>query len=363
MKKIICILLCLTCVFAFSACSVNSPNYENTFPDITENSTTQSSVTETTTEFEDPNPIGKETLQYPSQNDVFTYDVYESYVEITGSVKEDLTGELIIPEMLENLPVRSVGDTAFGGPGEGFTTPGYSISSLILPDNLYQISNSAFYKCENLKSITFGKELTTIGSMAFAHTDITSVEIPDKVTETGSSIFLCCENLEKVTIGKSMTNIPDSMFQACSKLSSIEWNGNIGIIGADAFSGTAFETISLPDTVTTIEGGAFANMENLKEFTFPDSVIEISGWVLEDCINLQKVTIGKGISALPEYLFSGSPSISELIIPSNVTDIHSNIFGEGGFDSHSSPTIYGEKASEAANFASSKGLTFKIIEN
>lgn len=310
------------------------------------------------------NPIGTETLQYPSQNDIFTYDVYNTYVEITGSVKDNLTGELKIPETLENLPVRSISRNAFGGPGEGFTAPGYSISSLILPNNLYQVSDSAFYRCENLKSITFGDKLTTIGSMAFAHTNITSVKIPDTVTDVGTNIFLECKKLKKVSIGKSMNSIPDSMFHACSNLSNIEWNNSITIIEQQAFSGTAFETIDLPNTITKIEGKAFSYMDNLKEITIPDSVTEISGYfLLEHCENLKRVTIGKGLTSIPEYTFSNSPSITELIIPENVSDIHSNIFGEGTFSPYSKPIIYGEKGSAAANFASSKSLSFKIIKN
>ncbi len=363
MKKIIYLSLCLIYMVIFSACSSNSTDNEETHLDITENSTTQRIVAEATTEYNVPNPVGKETLQYPSQNDFFTYDVYESYVEITGSVEEDLTGELIIPETLEDLPVRSIGDGAFGGPGAGLTKPGYSISSLILPDNLYQISADAFYKCEKLKSITFGQGLMTIGDYAFFETGIIYIEIPDHVTEIGLSAFSGCKNLEKAALGKSMTKVPESMFNGCTQLSNVVWNGNIATIELNAFYGTAFETIDLPNTVTTIESYAFRSMKNLKEFTFPDSVSAVGSYVLADCTSLQKVTIGKGISSLPDKIFSGSSSILELIIPSNVTDISSDIFGERGLTAYSTPTIYGEKGSEAAKFASLKGLTFKIMEN
>lgn len=141
--------------------------------------------------------------------------MYEIYVEITGSVNDDLTGELVIPETLDNLPVRSISNRAFGGPGEGFTAPGYSISSLILSDNLYKISDNAFYKCKNINSITFGNNIVTIGSMAFSYTNKTSLKIPDTVVEIGSYAFSECESLKNVVLGKSMTSVPDSMFQGC----------------------------------------------------------------------------------------------------------------------------------------------------
>lgn len=323
------------------------------------------SLTEDVTESEDLyNPIGKETLQYPSQNDIFTYNVYETYVEITGSVKEDLAGDLIIPETLDDLPVRSISSRAFGGPGEAFTTPGYSISSLVLPDNLYQISDNAFYKCKNINSITFGSNILTIGSNAFSYTNITSLKIPDTIVEIGSYAFSECENLKNVVLGKSMTSVPEAMFEGCTGLSNIKWGEQINTIEQNAFSNTGFVTMHLPDTVISVGGKAFSYMDNLEEFVFSDSVTEITGYfVLEHCEKLKKVVIGKGITSIPQYTFSNSPEIKELFIPANVLEIDSNIFGEGTFAGYSRPTIYGEKGSRAASFASSKGLEFKLIED
>lgn len=120
----------------------------------------------------------------------------------------------------------------------------------------------------------------------------------------------------------------------------------------------------LPDTVISVGGKAFSYMDNLEEFVFSDSVTEITGYfVLEHCEKLKKVVIGKGITSIPQYTFSNSPEIKELFIPANVLEIDSNIFGEGTFAGYSRPTIYGEKGSRAASFASSKGLEFKLIED
>lgn len=342
--------------------TINPSDVEHTeFPDV--EITTPLQTEESTTEIVDEyKKLDYETLQYPSSNDTFTYDVYETYVEITGSVKKDLTGKLVIPETLDNLPVRSISNRAFGGPGEAFTTPGYSISALVLPDNLYRISDSAFYKCKNLKSVTFGKNLMAIGSMAFAHTSINLLVIPDKVIEIGANAFLECKLLASVQLGKMMTEIPESMFNACSSLDKIEWAGNITSIGQSAFRNTAFEKIDIPKTVESIDRWAFADMTNLKKIVLPDSVTEISDYVFEDCENLEKVTIGKGIHKLPAYLFQNCANLKTLIIPKNVGEIDSKIINVG-LSGYAKPTIYGEAGTAAARFASSKGLTFKLLEN
>lgn len=326
---------------------------EITFPPQSEESTTE--------KINEYKKIGNEILQYPSTNDIFTYDVYETYVEITGSVEKDLTGELVIPETLDNLPVRSISSNAFGGPGEAFTISGYSITSLILSDNLYKISEDAFYRCVNLSSISFGKNIQFIGSAAFAHTAIKSVDIPDSVIEMGASVFLECKSLKSVKLGKMMTEIPESMFNSCYSLNEIEWVGNIVSIGQSAFRNTAFSNIDIPKTITTIERWVFADMPNLIEFIFPDSVTEISDYVFEDCESLEKVTIGNGINRLPAYLFQDCANLSTLIIPGNVGEIDTRII-DVGLGGQSNPTIYGEAGTAAARFASSKGLTFKLLE-
>mgnify|MGYP002733144164 CR=1 FL=1 len=363
LKTVVLVVIILT-ILAGCANSKNSDlqNGNNT-GDKTYTDESESSTNDAIESGVSNNPIGKETLQYPSQNDIFTYDVYETYVEITGSVKEDLTGELIIPETLDDLPVRSISSKAFGGPGEAFTTPGYSISSLVLPDNLYQISNNAFYKCKNINSITFGSNILNIGSFAFSYVNITSLKIPDTVVEIGSHAFSECKNLKSVVLGKSMTSVSEGMFEACTNLSDIEWGENVNTIEENAFSYTGFVTMNLPDTIISVGNNAFSRMDNLEEFVFSDSVTEIGIFVLEHCEKLGKVVIGKSIKSIPEYAFNDCPEIKELFIPANVLEIDGNIFGEGGFANYARPTIYGEKGSRAASFASSKGLEFKLIDN
>ncbi len=362
--SILCIFVLAVAISAFVSHSgknrdTYSPNDYNVETEITVPDTTiEESTTQKINEFE---KIGSETLQYPATNDIFTYDVYETYVEITGSVEKDLTGELVIPETLDNLPVRSISSRAFGGPGEAFTIPGYSITSLVLSDNLYKISEDAFYRCVNLSSISFGKNIQFIGSAAFAHTAIKSVVIPDSVIEIGESVFLECKSLKSVKLGKMMTEIPESMFNSCYSLNEIEWVGNIVSIGQSAFRNTAFSNIDIPKTVTTIERWVFADMPNLIEFIFPDSVTEISDYVFEDCESLEKVTIGNGINKLPAYLFQDCANLNTLIIPGNVGEIDSRII-DVGLGGQSNPTIYGEAGTAAARFASSKGLTFKLLE-
>ncbi len=298
-------------------------------------------------------------LQYPSSNDLFEYNVYENGIKITGYVPDDLTGELVIPETIENLPVRIIGEHAFGGESPSRTFPGCSISEVILPDNLYIISDYAFYRCEDLNSISFGENITTIGENAFANTALESVRLPENLVEIEKGIFYECENLHSVTYNDKLTFIDDEMFAGCINLKTFNWGANIEKIGAHSFSSTGFSEIEIPDSVTYIGDSAFSSCDALTEFTFPDTVQEIGVYVLSYCSNLTKVTFGTGISEIPLGTFSDSDWIEEIYFWNSGVQISEDLFG--GEYYAADPIIFGGKGSSAADFAVDEELTFKII--
>nr|ADD95809.1 hypothetical protein [uncultured organism MedDCM-OCT-S08-C695] len=64
------------------------------------------------------------------------------------------------------------------------------ITSIVLPDSLKSMDQNAFYKCEQLKTVTLGKGLTEIGQAAFYRTAITSITFPDSLESIGSRAFM-----------------------------------------------------------------------------------------------------------------------------------------------------------------------------
>lgn len=68
----------------------------------------------------------------------------ESYIEITGG-KEDIK-RLLIPEQIEGLLVRAIGNSAFSRRKE--------IEEAVLPKEIYSLGRYAFYNCTGLKKLT-----------------------------------------------------------------------------------------------------------------------------------------------------------------------------------------------------------------
>lgn len=147
--------------------------------------------------------------------------------------------------------------------------------------------------------------------------NIVGVTIPAQVTDLQYGVFASCANLETVTFkaGSKLQKIAARAFENCSKLQSI----------------------SLPDSVQTIEEKGFAYCKNLgtvdlgnglKEidnYTFyhsgvtririPDSTTEVGKCAFAGC-SLDNVILGSRFEMqLRKLLFSGCGNLKQIEIP------------------------------------------------
>ncbi|GAB6391749.1 MAG: leucine-rich repeat protein [Treponematales bacterium] len=109
------------------------------------------------------------------------------------------------------------------------------IKSIVLPDSLQTVGNTALCRCEdNLESVTIGNSVTSIGRGAFAYCKaLTSVVIPESVELIGRSAFQCDYKLESVTIGSGVRNIQEGAFYFCFALTSVTFRGRGAVIESD----------------------------------------------------------------------------------------------------------------------------------
>ena len=92
------------------------------------------------------------------------------------------TGELIIPDTIEENPVTSIGDSAFEGCDR--------LKSITIPDSVTSIGKSAFAVCRNLTSITIPDSVTSIGRYAFQSCEgLTAVTFLGDAPKAGGGIF------------------------------------------------------------------------------------------------------------------------------------------------------------------------------
>src|SRR5574344_266503 len=205
--------------------------------------------------------------------------------------------------------------------GDGITDLGdyafsyNSLQSLTIPNSVTSIGYSAFAS-NQLTSITIPSSVTSIGAGALANNSLTSVTIPNGVTSIGDGAFE--ENqLTNVTIPSSVTSIGDYAFED-NHLTSVTIPSSVTNIGAAAFNindfpldkaiiyarnsdGTENKTIivsyahtgdsvTIPDGVTTIGNCAFG-YSYLTSVTIPNSVTSIEYDSFENNSSLTAITV------------------------------------------------------------------------
>ena len=86
----------------------------------------------------------------------------------------------------------------------------------------FSIGSGVFYNCDTLKTIIIPNSITTIENSAFSYCyNLTSVTIPDSVTEISSSAFIEDISLTSIEIPNSVTSIGEGAFYGCTGLTSV----------------------------------------------------------------------------------------------------------------------------------------------
>ena len=174
------------------------------------------------------------------------------------------------------------------------STPLYYANHFYLKDSSNEWNEFTEISIENTTSI--------IKSYAFYNFSIlTSIIIPDSVTSIGDEAFYNCSALTCITIPSSVTSIGIYVFSKCSNLdrfvasgsyTTID-NGNLLMNGNKivAFAPYGITTYSIPDTVSSIETGAFSYCSCLVSVTILSNVTDIGSSAFCGCTDLTSVNL------------------------------------------------------------------------
>ena len=213
--------------------------------------------------------------------------------------------------------------------------------SITIGSNVKSISYEAFYKCENLESVTFesGSCLTEIGKEAFYDCKkLKAIDIPSNVKTIGQGAFKQCEALNNVSLPYEISLIDEQVFSYCTSLGYIYLPSNVKTIKVNAFSHCTTLSSMYIDDVQTLEGGAFYACTGLKSITIPASVTRMTGNPFSGCTSLATVTINSGNSSfklvddvvyttdMKQLVFCLTSKSGDYSIPSGVTEISSSAF-------------------------------------
>lgn len=96
-------------------------------------------------------------------------------------------------------------------------------------------------------------------------------------------------------------------------------------IGDNAYRGTTYKCVAIPNSVTSIGLRSFDHCRFLTSITIPDSVTSIGDYAFSDCWDMTSITIGNGVTSIRSYAFS-SCSMTSITIPNSVKIIGNYAF-------------------------------------
>ena len=318
------------------------------------------------------------TAMLSAGTNIYAYDfeVDGIYYNITSSTEKTVkvthrdykygsySGDIVIPKQVSynnaTYSVTSIGYYAFEGCS--------GLTSVTIPNSVTSIENSAFEGCSGLTSVTIPNSVTTIDISAFEGcSGLTSVTIPNSVTTIDISAFEGCSGLTSVTIPNSVTSIEDSAFKGCTNIKELviedgekilglgcntdpgSYDGdglfydcplktvylgrnirNISFgsgirVGYSPFYKTPITSLTISNSVTSINDYAFSGCTGLTSVTIPNSVTSIGSRAFESCDNLNSVIIGAGVLSIGSYSFSNTDLTKTIWLPNTPPEGYENV--------------------------------------
>lgn len=299
-------------------------------------------------------PVGGEArLTNMSQNDDEVVYLPEKTViggvtyKVTAIAEEAFLNNYTIKEIVVPSSIRTIGSGAFKNS---------SLEEIVFENGsaLSVIESNAFYGCKNIKTITLPSSVTTIGSSAFYGCENLSEVVTydnSKLSAIEEYAFYSTKNLEEFIVKDGLTalgafafsgsgitrfefgknvalrEIASGAFSGCVNLASVIVPSGVRTVCENAFMGVAVKSITLPDSVVTVEKGSFANASKLENVTFGRNLTAIGNEAFKDCKVLSRLEIPDSLVSIGEKAFAGCTNKLQYVsIGENVTTIGKEAF-------------------------------------
>ena len=260
-----------------------------------------------------------------------------------------------------------------------------SISAVVIPEGITELSDCLFLNWTELESITLPKGLREVPYRVFSGcTVLKTVELPESVTIIDWEAFSSCTNLTALTLSEAVTSVSGNAFKGCSNLTltvlsmDCEFSGELpeeitvraknrsSAQEAAQRSGCKFEDLQstviidsgkLGEYITytmdnygnlTITGRSYSRndwrsdasfypwwengyAQEIKTVTFLEyghgyDSLDIGAYAFAGCESLEKVTLSNSINNIDESAFEGCTSLTTITLPDSLECIGKRTF-------------------------------------
>lgn len=180
--------------------------------------------------------------------------------------------DVVIPRTIGGAAVRGIRQNAFDR-ARDYTdtdvatnrTDWLRLRSVVIPETVETIEDSAFSYCQQLKLVVCYAPLKS----------------------TGRATFMLCRGLRDVLFVNGVKEIDNYCFESCTALERVCWGNHLRRIGVNAFNRMGLASIVIDAEI--VDEGVF-NHSALREVTLTDRVKEIHSGAFYACENLNAIT-------------------------------------------------------------------------
>ena len=293
--------------------------------------------------------------------------IYEKNEDSTWKIAKCIAAEsnVVIPSTYKGTAVTVIGENAFYSNSsirsvmipssiktiEDYAFSSSSVTTVDIAEGVTYIGNGAF-RYSQLETISLPNSLEHVGKEAFLSNSTLVFNVKDNINYLGNStnpylyaygiVDYWDYSITSVTLDTNCKFIADYALatdylkeinveegnQYFSSHKGILLNKNqtevisapraatgefivpssVKKINENAFGGSLFSRVVLPDDLEIIEARAF-QWSNITSITIGNSVTRIEEYTFEDCGQLVSVTIGDKVSVIEDYAFSGCASL------------------------------------------------------
>lgn len=298
------------------------------------------------------------------------------HIEFGKYIPDNVCRGLTSLEFVDFGSATSIGRYAF----EGCT----KLQEIVIPDTITSIGQYAFNKCTSVQSVKIGNGVTKIEPFAFSklplceRVEINMASVPalsrNIFSQSGASTkgmaitlgdnvksidlgFFNELKLSKVILGNNVSSVSNTQLVPSLKsievpndnsnyysynnclyssaniltfvpkyLDIVEIKEGTTAIGNNAFNGSNASTITIPNSVETIEANAFKNSKRLKNIRFNKGLVSIGESAFEGCELLKTLNLPSTLESLGKYAFKDCSILASVILPNELKGIASNCF-------------------------------------
>ena len=231
-----------------------------------------------------------------------------------------------------------------------------SVTAVIIEDGVTRVGACAFEECGKLRSVSFGKDVQSIGGSAFLScVGLTEVLIPENVLRIENGAFRECTALETLELRNGDIFLGSRCFAGCTALTTVRIpQGNPKMDDQNPFLETPFlkDTTDsrgfhvfgeyllyyggedpepvIPAGVRCIASEAFRENGFIRSITIPEGVEKIGPMAFLFCQNLREVVIPEGVKEIGNMAFGQEIALEKIVFRGDFPSIHKNAFWQTG---------------------------------